>query len=245
MGGKIFNLVSIVIIAFLLMGGITILFKVYHHLYGKELWNRIDPIYQHSKISNKSASYLFLGDSRIVQWEIPDSIIPSNQLYNFGLDTQTSSQVLQRTKDYFTSYQAHYVIIQVGINDLKTIGFFPEHYEYITGLTIDNIKLLLQLCKKHHSIPIYMTIIPPGDVEYKRFLFWNKSVNKSVKEVNTAIVAYCETEKIKVFDASQLLSLDGFKIRKEYQKDCLHLNEKGYKLLNSKLNKMIVTNKFY
>jgi lysophospholipase L1-like esterase len=39
------------------------------------------------------------------------------------------------------------------------------------------------------------------------------------------------------------MSDDELTIRKEYQKDCLHLNEKGYEVLNAELQKVINTNK--
>jgi len=243
MGGKIFSFGFVVIVAILLLCGITFRFKLYHFLYGVETWNRLDPVYDHKEKSYKSTTYLFIGDSRIVQWNIPNRIILSNQRLNYGISGQTSGQVLQRAKDYFENSHADYIFIQVGINDLKIIGFYPERREYICAITIRNIKSLLLLCQERRSIPIFMTIIPPGRVELKRIFFWNKEVNNSVAQVNNIIVSFCESEKIKVFDISKLLSDDGYSIRKVYQKDCLHLNEKGYEYLNLELDKFIETNK--
>lgn len=229
----------------LLIGSITGLFKVYHHLYGAELWNRLDPIYSHKNISYKSQKFLLIGDSRIAQWEIPDSIIISTHLFNIGIDSQTSGQILQRAKDYFENYHSTYVVIQVGINDLKLIGFYPERAEYITSLTIRNIKSILELCIKQKSTPIFVNIIPPGSVELKRIPFWNNEINKSVAEVNKILMTYCESEKITVLDASKLLSEDGLRIKNEFETDCLHINEKGYKCLNIELEKIIRTYKYY
>lgn len=239
MDGRMFRYILFACIAVYILGSVATLYKVYYNTSGRELWNKIDPIYEHSKISFKSTSYLFLGDSRIAQWEIPDSVISSNHRLNIGIEGQTSSQVLQRAKDYFTKNHSDYAIIQVGINDLKLIGYYPERDKYIVSLTIKNIKELLETCTKHQSIPLFITIIPPGTVELKRVLFWNKKVNNAVIQVNKAIVSYCGEKKIKVLNASELLSDDGFVIRKEYERGCLHLNEKGYKTLNSELVKII------
>ena len=239
MDGKMFRYLFFAFIAVYLLGSLIILYKIYYFASGRELWNKLDPIYEHSELSFKSTSYLFLGDSRIFQWEIPDSIIPSNRRLNIGIEGQTSSQVLQRAKDYFANNHSDYVIIQVGINDLKLIGYYPERDKYIVSLTTKNIKELLETCTKHHSIPLFITIIPPGTVELKRVLFWNKKINNAVKQVNEVILSYCKEERIRVLNASELLSGDGFVISKEYERGCFHLNEKGYKMLNSELVKII------
>lgn len=236
------NIVIVSLLVFLFFGGFFVLYRFYKTLYGTELWNRLDAVNNHTNFTLKSTKYLLIGDSRISQWKVNNSIIPSDQLLNYGIDAQTSSQVFSRAKDYFAGYHADSVLIQVGINDLKVIGFYPEKAEYIRTLTIDNIKLLLKLCKKNKSTPILITIIPPGDVELKRMLFWNTEVNTSIAQVNNILVSYCEKEDIQVIDATKLLSQDGLTIRKEYQKDCLHLNVKGYELLNKELQK-IHTNK--
>lgn len=242
MDGFKLNITIIALSVFLFLGGIFVLYRVYKKLYGTELWNRLDAVNNHTNFTLKSTKYLLIGDSRILQWKVNDSIIPSDQLFNYGIDAQTSGQVLQRAKDYFAGYHADCVLVQVGINDLKVIGFYPEKAEYIRTLTINNIKLLLKLCKKNKSTPIFITIILPGDVELKRMLFWNTEVNTSVAQVNNILVSYCKKEDIQVIDATKLLTQDGLTIRKEYQKDCLHLNVKGYELLNIELQK-IHTNK--
>jgi lysophospholipase L1-like esterase len=223
--------------------GFLLIYKIFHKLYGNELIIRLDPIYENSNKLPKASKFCFLGDSRVNQWQIPVTIIQTNQLFNYGMDCQTTGQVLQRTKDYFENYQSDFTIIQVGMNDLKVIGLYPEKAEYIRRLTINNIKSLLELCKMKQSTPIFITIIPPGEVELKRMLFWNKEVNKSVADVNKILISYCIKENIQVIDATKLMSDDELTIRKEYQKDCLHLNEKGYEVLNAELQKVINTNK--
>lgn len=236
------SIIIIVITVFIIFGGIVVFYKVYEKLYGSELWNRLDPINSHTDFTLKPSKYLFIGDSRISQWKVNSSVIPSGQLFNYGIDAQTSCQILARAKEYFENYHADFTVIQVGINDLKVIGFYSEKVEYIRNLTTNNIKSLLELCKKKQSLPIFITIIPPGDVELKRKPFWNNSVNTSVAHINKILITYCEKEDIQVIDATTLLSDDGLTIREEYQKDCLHLNDKGYDVLNAELQRIIDTN---
>lgn len=75
-------------------------FKMFHALYGKEIMTRLDPVYGQTHLHLESTKYLFIGDSRIAQWTIPDSIITPDNLLNLGIDAQTSAQVLYRARDF-------------------------------------------------------------------------------------------------------------------------------------------------
>jgi len=229
----------IIFVALVLFGSLFLVFKTYHFWYGNILIKKLEQIYEDKEVQCISTTYLLLGDSRIVQWNIPDSIIPSNQIFNYGIDGQTSGQALHRARDYFRRYNSVYSIIQIGINDLKIIGLYPERSKDISDLTMKNIKSLVKLCQEKQSTPILMTIIPPGRVELKRFLFWNRKVNESVVQVNKRIISYCKNSGIFVFNSSELFSGDGLSIKEEYRKDCLHLNKKGYQILNYELNNII------
>ena len=228
---------------FLSLALMFIAFKIFHTLYGKELMTRIDPVYSHTELPEKSTEFLFLGDSRIDQWKIPESVINPDNLLNLGIDAQTSAQVLYRAKDYFAQYYASITFIQAGINDLKTIGFYPEKKEYIEQTTISNIKKILILCRINKSEPVFISIFPAGRVELKRRLFWNKQVNESILKVNSDLMDYCRSNNIKTIDSYKLLSSDGLLIDQKLEEDCLHLNKLGYQRLNKALNTFLIENR--
>jgi lysophospholipase L1-like esterase len=215
---------------------------MFHSLYGKELMTRIDPVYSQTSITTKTTKFLFIGDSRIAFWEIPDTIIKREYLLNLGIEAQTTAQVLYRAKDYFNNYHADYTFIQVGINDLKTIGFYPNKYDYIIKETCKNILALLNVCLDHQSQPVYISIFPTGQVEVKRRLFWNSQINKAIRDVNFEVIQYCNSIGIKTINSSQILSTNGNLVDKDFQKDCLHLNSKGYEKLNIELNEFLEKN---
>jgi lysophospholipase L1-like esterase len=217
-------------------------YKIYASLYGKELLTRIDPIYGNTNNVLKTTRFCFIGDSRIAHWKIPDSILSSSQMINLGIDAQTTSQVLYRAKDYFSKYKAEYVFIQVGINDLKVIGFYPEKEDYIVNTTINNIKALMDLCLENSSNPVFLSIFPSGKVELSRALFWNSKIDKAIVKVNTTITEYCKRNRIQVIDSYKLLANSKGKVEDKYQNGCLHINEKGYNILNTELNNFLMLN---
>ncbi len=233
-------IIGIIIIFFFIVG--YLFYGLFHLLYGKELLTRIDPVYCQTNLIQKSTKFLFIGDSRIAQWNIPDSIIDSNDLLNLGIDAQTSGQVLYRGKEYFKDYHADYTFIEVGINDLKAIGFFPKKEKYIKQTVIYNIESLIDLCINNQSEPVFISIFPVGNVELKRWFFWNKHVNEAIKEVNFKVGEYCTSKGIRVIDSYPILSNDNNKTEKQFQRDCLHINEKGYEKLNLALNNFLIKN---
>lgn len=220
------------------MGFIT--YKLVHYYYGKELLTRINPIHEKKNISVVSTEYWFLGDSRIEQWENINQIIHDEYFCNLGIDSQTSAQVLERLKAYFKTDSAKFVFIQVGINDLKVIGFYRDRERQIIEITISNIKTLLNLCMQNRAIPIFMTIFPTGKVEMKRKLFWNSKVEKAIVIVNDSILNYCKDLNIPVFDSYQMLlnEKDG-RIKSDFEANCLHLNLNGYNYLSLELKRFL------
>ena len=59
-------------------------------------------------------------------------------------------------------------------------------------------------------------------------------IDQAVEEVNNYIRQLGQ-ERVIVFDAAKILSQTNGQIRQEYSFDTLHLNEKGYKVLNQEL----------
>jgi hypothetical protein len=68
---------------------------------------------------------IFIGDSRAKQWGIPKSTA-SITVINLGIGGHTSAQTLARSRLTLNKYQPAALVIQAGINDLKTIALFPK-----------------------------------------------------------------------------------------------------------------------
>src|SRR5688572_5850303 len=75
---------------------------------------------------------VFFGDSRAVDWPTPETVTDFD-FVNRVLDAQASEQVLGRYHAHIQPLQAQYVLVQVGINDLKTIPLFPDRQAAIVA----------------------------------------------------------------------------------------------------------------
>ena len=121
---------------------------------------------------------VFLGDSRAVQWPSPQH--ESIQFLNRGIGAQTTAQVLHRHPAHVSPLKADFVIIQVGINDLKTLRLFPNSQEQIIHQTKENITQLAALAATDGSQVILTSVIPVRDVRPRRRPFWSPRTETAV-----------------------------------------------------------------
>ncbi|MGB6014213.1 MAG: SGNH/GDSL hydrolase family protein, partial [Nodosilinea sp.] len=130
------------------------------------------------------------------------------------------------------------VVIQVGINDLKTIALFPERKDSIIEACKINIKEIVKTSKDTGAAVIVMTIFPAGEVPLERKLFWSDEIGQAIEDVNNYIATLADEETV-VFDPFRDLADEQGKMLKKYSLDELHLNEQGYRFLNQKLAALI------
>ncbi len=103
------------------------------------------------------------------------------------------------------------ILIQVCVNDLKTIPLFPKDRELIINDCKNNIRLL-------------------G--------FDESMIIAAIDEVNEYIMGL-EGQNVRIFDSYALLKGEGRKIKPDYSRDWLHLNEQGYQYLNQALKEFL------
>lgn len=187
---------------------------------------------------NASATIVFFGDSRAAMWVAPDNI---NNVYfvNRGIGNQTSTQVLGRFEQHILPIEPDILVVQVGINDLKTIPLFPQQKVTIIRTCKTNIQKIVARSVNEDITVILTTIFPIGSVPLIRQPFWSPDVALAVEEVN----AYLDSLKAKnvlILDAYSLLVEDQ-QVKRQYVYDTLHINSRGYKALNQELKKMLST----
>lgn len=204
---------------------------------------RLDPLglsyypesFNESPLPNRSR-VVFFGDSRSASWTAPN--LSSYEFINRGINSQTSVQAIQRFQSHVPSLKPNLVIIQVGINDLKTIAFFPDRREEIVKTCKANIQRIVEASRSLGAVAIVTTIFPVGEVPLERKPFWSDEINRAVTEVNTYI-ATLASDRIVVFDAFSLLADRQGKMLQQYSLDELHLNEEGYARLNQELVQLL------
>ena len=231
-----------ILIAGLVIAGITsyILIKKYYLAYNLL---KLDPLEEksseiiNSTYSESNDGIWLTGDLRIARWD--PELFPSFGLRvsNFGIEGQTTSQVLLRFKNQLVKATPRWVLLEVGVNDLKIIGIDRDQADVIKETCFSNIISVAKLCKEHNINIIVINIFPTGEIEFLRRFIWNASVDMAIVEINDRLKSYCINNDVYYFDAYDLLtglSTDRT-VKKMYQEDFLHINEEAYKLLTKNL----------
>ena len=187
-----------------------------------------------AKPSDERIRVVVFGDSRASDWEIP--IIEGYEFINRGVPSQTTVQTLQRFEAHIDPLRPDIVLLQVGINDLKTIGLFPEHADEITQTTTANMVRLVERAEALGAAVVLSSILPTGDVPLARRPFWSPDIELATREVNSTLRDLADhRESIYFFDAAAVVTDEHGQMSAAYQVDELHLTADGYTALNRAL----------
>jgi lysophospholipase L1-like esterase len=176
---------------------------------------------------------VFFGDSRAAMWPAPAS--PTGyRVVNRGIGYQTTAQMLIRFDADLASLRPNVVVLEAGVNDLKTIADFPARRGEIVAECEANLARIVQRCHQVGATVVLVTVFAIGDVAPWRRPFWSNDVRVAVREVN-AFLSSLVGENVVLFDANAVL-VDGHgDVRKPFQVDHLHLSPAGYAALNQSL----------
>jgi lysophospholipase L1-like esterase len=174
---------------------------------------------------------VFFGDSRAASWNAP--AIEGFEFLNRGIGAQTSVQVRARYEEHIRPLSADILVVQVCINDLKTIPLFPTEKENIIKNCQNNIQEITTLANEDGATVILTTVFPVGQVPLERELFWSDDIAEAVVEVNGYINSL-SSEQVFIFDAYTILA-DEHELAESFRFDELHLNSAGYEALNKEL----------
>jgi lysophospholipase L1-like esterase len=187
--------------------------------------------------SNENRLVLFVGDSRAADWIAPAQATDFTFL-NRGINAQTTAQVLGRFADHVLTLKPDILVLQVGINDLKTIPLFPDKEVAIVANCKANIQKMIELSAQNNIRVVLTTIFPVGQLPLERRPFWSDDVALALDDVNQFIILLAG-DRIEIFDAAKILSSKDGIVKPLYSKDFLHLNEVGYKALNRELARVL------
>ncbi|HEY9633805.1 MAG TPA: GDSL-type esterase/lipase family protein [Coleofasciculaceae cyanobacterium] len=183
-----------------------------------------------------TATVVFFGDSRAAQWFVPAKL-KGFSFVNRGINNQTSAQILGRFDNHVVPLHPDIIILQVGINDLKTIPLFPEQKTAIIANCKANIQQIVTRSVNSGATVILTTIFPIGPVPLTRQPFWSPDIAQGVSEVNAYLYSL-KARNVLILDAYSLLAENG-KVRSNYVSDTLHINARGYEVLNQELTKLL------
>jgi lysophospholipase L1-like esterase len=209
---------------------------------------RLDPlgqtVYASATALPKTAPVrlLFYGDSRAYAWPAPTGL-EDWEVLNRGIGGQTTAQILGRFAEDVTPLQPDVVLIQAGINDLKTIGLFPERTAAIVATCKENLAAMVQRATAQGATVIVTTVFPTAQPSLLRRPFWSAAIGAAVVDVNQFLQTLA-SDRVIIFDSAGLLSDDAGRLRPEYSYDLLHLNQNGYDALNAELRVVLAERKF-
>lgn len=181
--------------------------------------------------SDSRPLFLFFGDSRAEQW--PEPPVTEYRFVNHGIGGQTTEQIRGRVDQHLKAAAPNVVLIQAGINDLKTIALFPWRRDEIVRTCESNLQFIVQQAEQSGATVILTTIFPPGDVPLARRQFWSPDVVPAVNQVND-FLRNLRGDHVIVFDAWKVLQRDG-RLQAGYGIDTLHLSRQGYDALNESM----------
>jgi lysophospholipase L1-like esterase len=176
---------------------------------------------------------VFFGDSRAADWIMPTQVTDM-AFINRGLVAQTTAQALGRFPYHVPPVEPDVIVIQVGINDLKTIPLFPEQKAAIIANCKANLQHIVELSVQTKAHAILTTIFSLGQLPIERRPFWSDEVEIAIRDVNQFITTL-ESDQVTIFDTAKVLANGNGITDPLYSKDFLHLNEKGYTALNQVL----------
>ena len=175
---------------------------------------------------------IFFGDSRIANWR-PMLDVPGWTVINRGIKGQTTIQLLLRLQEDVIAYSPDAVVLQAGINDLKTMGLFPAHKNDIVTNCKSNIAEIIEKITAEGIQAVVLTIFPTGEPGFIRSWFWPQETTAAIDQLNTYLTSL-GNDSVHVIDTDSVLRRGRY-IRSGYKKDMLHLNPKGYERLNDLL----------
>ena len=181
---------------------------------------------------------VFFGDSRAAQWIAPGQV-KNVTFVNRGIGNQTTAQILGRFGAHVTPLHPQIIVIQAGVNDLKTIPLFPEQKEEILHNCKANLKQIVDLSISTGAQVVVTTIFPLGKLPLERRPFWSNDVGIAIEDVN-AFLETLENDQVTIFETNRVLANSEGIVFPEYRLDFLHLNSAGYDALNDAIYELLV-----
>lgn len=182
---------------------------------------------------------VFFGDSRAASWRNPQ--IEGFQFFNRGIVGETSAQAFLRFDHHVTDLKPQFIVVQVGVNDLRMLALPPKERKDIIENCKANIWQIVDKSTEIGATVILTTIFPiaRGNVPLRWRNRWAQAmaIATGIEEINTYIRSL-KSQNIIIFDTYSLLEKEG-RTKPEYVRDLLHINSEGYKLLNNQLEKIL------
>lgn len=157
-----------------------------------------------------------------------------NIVYNLGIPSETTTDLLKRIKNECESRKPNTIIISIGINDalyLKGIG--KEQTDIITFES--NIEEIINICKTYTKNICFIGLTRVNE-KYTVPISWNNNemyFNKNIEKYNEKIKECCIENKISFLNALDILEIE------DLNEDGIHPNEMGHEKIFERIKEEI------
>jgi lysophospholipase L1-like esterase len=166
-------------------------------------------------------------------WPTPPAL-SGFTVVNRGIGNQTTAQIALRIDADVVPLHPTIVVLEAGVNDLKTIADVPERRARIVADCEVNLRHIVDRCRALGAAVVLVNIFDIGDVPVWRQPFWSNDVATAVREVNH-FLATLAGDRVVYLDAAEALDDSRGKVKAAYQLDFLHLAPAGYEALDERL----------
>jgi lysophospholipase L1-like esterase len=230
------------ILLLLLIAGNLVIYERAQRYYLLLNASHLDPLglsaFDDTPVNLKQPVVVFFGDSRAADWPAPDQQ-KNITFVNRGIGNQTTAQIVGRFHAHVTPLQPQIIVIQAGINDLKTIPLFPDQKEAIIRNCKANLQQIVELSLASGARVVITTIFPLGKLPVERGPFWSDDVAIAINDVNSFIETLAG-DQVTIFHTEDVLANSDGIVAPQYSQDFLHLNPTGYAALNEAIDELLV-----
>lgn len=182
-----------------------------------------ESVAKRSSVLSGSAQIFLYGDSRVAEWKLPSDL----GVAKVGVGGATSSELRWSLPLLEGDFKGRRILIQCGINDLKSLAYSDSSVEAVTDECVRNISGIADyFVGKGASPVVILGVFPTSEVPLWRRPFWDEDISKARLVVNrrlSRMQSECEW---------QFLSCDKFLEPETMYRDELHLKGSSYELLN-------------
>jgi lysophospholipase L1-like esterase len=173
------------------------------------------------------------GDSRAMMWFDPPGL-PRYQFINRGVAQQTTAQALARFDHEIPSLRPDIVVLELGVNDLKTIPLFPSRRHDIVETSKRNMHEIVGKIRALGAEVVLVTVFPLGPINIVRRPFWSDDVARAIEEINRDLETLAENHVL-ILHADEVLLDRTHVLRSPFSRDMLHLTPAAYAALNEQM----------
>ena len=177
---------------------------------------------------------VFIGDSITEGWYRYDAdFFHQNNYVGRGISGQVTAQMLARFRSDVINLHPETVVILAGTNDIA----MNQGYVSLEHI-FENIVSMVEIAK-YNGIKVVLGSVLPAD-RYS----WSWEVDKervisSIRKLNEMIQAYAQENDIPYADYFTPMDDGTRALKKEYQRDAVHPNLEGYKVMEEVIQKIL------